>query len=60
MIFDQFGGILGHNGIIIAGLGSSLGLWGEKVIIPSEITHFSKATMLLNGGSFETGGSRRG
>ena len=31
MIFGQLGGIIGQHGIIMAPLGSSLELWGDKV-----------------------------
>ena len=60
MIFGQLGGIIGQHGIMMAPLGSSLELWGDKVAVARATATFSKATVPLNCDSFETGGSRRG
>ena len=60
MIFGQLGGIIGQPVIIMAPLWSSLGLLGEKVAVAQATATFSKATVPLNRGEFEMGGSRRG
>ena len=60
MIFGQLGGIIGQHGVIMAPLGSSLELWGDKVAVARATATFSKAMIPLNCVSFETGGSRRG
>ena len=60
MIFSQLGGIRGQHGIMMAPLGSSLELWGEKVAVAAATATFSKVMIPLNCNDFETEGSRRG
>ena len=59
-IFGQLGGLRGQHGIIMAPLGSSLGLWGDKVAVARATATFPKATMPLKWDNVETGGPGRG
>ena len=52
--------MMDQHGVIIAHLGSSLGLWGEKVAVATARLTFSKATMPLGCGQFEIWGRGRG
>ena len=54
----QFGSMKGHAGIITGHLGSSLGLWGEKVVLAQARLTFSKATVALNWEQFWIWGVR--
>ena len=58
MIFGQLGGIRGQHGIMMAPLGSSLELWGDKVAVARATATFSKATNPFEHNNFETEGPK--
>ena len=56
VILGQHGGMRGPHGIIMAHLGSSLGLWGEKVAVARARLVFSNATIAGECGTVEIWG----